>query len=289
VQGEISLLPCAVSCSFWGSNPTSVQSLGQTRTRLSKDTIEATERSAYSGIGLQRVPQVREVTDTFLQHYNWERPHQGRTCHHVPPRVAFPNLPTLAALPERVDPDRWLVTLDHQLFLRRVGRDGCQSARPASLLHPSATGRGPDPHAGWKPKTPSLWSGMPIRSSRSCRRSGLVRQEMAIDEYLKYIRAEALAYERRFSTRSGGEGLASTRTLVAGRVPASASSLLIRLCRGTSGGRIFVFTRGKQAYQQTSRSSLIRETAICTLLLFFHYLLFPYPTSAVSMSLTPTG
>jgi hypothetical protein len=36
---------------------------------------------------------------------------------------------------------------------------------------------------------------------------GLVRQEMAIDDYLKYIRAEALAYERRSSTRSSGWGL----------------------------------------------------------------------------------
>ncbi len=31
---------------------------------------------------------------------------------------------------------------------------------------------------------------------------GLLRQEMTIDDYLKYIRAEALAYERRSSTRS---------------------------------------------------------------------------------------
>jgi hypothetical protein len=90
-------------------------------------------------------------------------------------------------------------------------------------------------------------------ASRSCRRSGLVRQEMAIDEYLKYIRAEALAYERRFSTRSGGEGLASTRTLVAGRVPASSSSFLIRLCRGTSGGRVFVFIRGKPTSRHPDR------------------------------------
>jgi hypothetical protein len=119
--------------------------------------------------------------------------------------------------------------------------------------------------AAWMPKVRSLSSGMRIGSSRSCRGSGLVGQEMTIADYLNYIRAEALAYERRSSTRSGGEGPASTLALVAGRVPASASSLLICLYLGTSGGRVFVFTRGKQAYQQTSRSSLIRETAICTL------------------------
>jgi hypothetical protein len=83
--------------------------------------------------------------------------------------------------------------------------------------------------AACMPKGRSLSSGMRIRLSRSCRRSGLVGQEMAIEDYLNYIRAEALAYERRSSTRSGGEGLASTRTLVTGTVPASASRLLIRL------------------------------------------------------------
>ncbi len=69
--------------------------------------------------------EVREVTEAFLQHYNEERPHQGRSCGNVPPRVAFPTLPTLPALPERVDPDAWLVPLDQKVYLRHVGRDGC--------------------------------------------------------------------------------------------------------------------------------------------------------------------
>lgn len=69
--------------------------------------------------------EVREVTEAFLKHYNEERPHQGRTCGNVPPRVAFPTLPPLPALPERVDPDAWLATLDQKLYLRHVGRDGC--------------------------------------------------------------------------------------------------------------------------------------------------------------------
>ena len=40
------------------------------------------------------IEQVCEVTDAFMQHYNAERPHQGRACDNVPPRVAFPTLPT---------------------------------------------------------------------------------------------------------------------------------------------------------------------------------------------------
>ena len=92
--------------------------------------------------------EVREVTEAFLQHDNWERPHQGRACGNVPPRIAFPSLPTLPALPERVDPDRWLASFDHQLFLRRVGRDGCESARPGPLLYRSANGGVPSALAG---------------------------------------------------------------------------------------------------------------------------------------------
>jgi hypothetical protein len=34
-------------------------------------------------------------------------------------------LPTEPALPERVDPDAWLVPLDQKVYLRHVGRDGC--------------------------------------------------------------------------------------------------------------------------------------------------------------------
>jgi hypothetical protein len=69
--------------------------------------------------------EVQEVTEAFLQHYNDERPHQGRACENVPPRVAFPRLPLLPALPERVDPDAWLSTFDQKMYLRHVGRDGC--------------------------------------------------------------------------------------------------------------------------------------------------------------------
>jgi transposase InsO family protein len=68
--------------------------------------------------------QVQTVTERFRRHYNEERPHQGMSCGNRPPRVAFPELPKLPAVPETVDPDRWLKVVDGTGFVRRVGRDG---------------------------------------------------------------------------------------------------------------------------------------------------------------------
>ena len=68
--------------------------------------------------------EVREVTAAFAQHYNWSRPHQGRSCGNRPPRVAFATLPELPTVPDLVDPDRWLQVRDGLHLVRKVRRDG---------------------------------------------------------------------------------------------------------------------------------------------------------------------
>lgn len=78
--------------------------------------------------------EVRAVTLSFEQHYNEERPHQGRACGNRPPRQAFPTLPTLPALPEAVQADRWLWSLHQRVFARTVGADGCVAVNHETLL-----------------------------------------------------------------------------------------------------------------------------------------------------------
>ena len=68
--------------------------------------------------------EVRSVTETFVQHYNTQRPHQGRSCRNQPPCQAHPVLPSLPPLPASVDPDAWLNAIHGRTYARRVKSDG---------------------------------------------------------------------------------------------------------------------------------------------------------------------
>jgi transposase InsO family protein len=71
--------------------------------------------------------EAKVVTSSFVHHYNSQRPHQGISCGNRPPRTAFPSCDPLPALPERVDPDAWLKSLDGLHLERKVDRNGTVS------------------------------------------------------------------------------------------------------------------------------------------------------------------
>ena len=153
--------------------------------------------------------EVREVTEAFLSHYNDERPHQGRACGNVPPRMAFPVLPTLPALPQKVDPDAWLATLDQKMYLRHVGRDGCVDVDLATYyIGPQMAGRTVLLQVEAQSRQFAVWSQdqvvklLPIK--------GLLGQEMVLDDYLQYIQREALAAPRRSPARGSRKARQST-------------------------------------------------------------------------------
>ncbi len=68
--------------------------------------------------------QVCEVTEAFVEHYNWQRPHQGIACGNRPPRVAHPELPALPRVPDVVNADAWLAWVDGEHVVRQVNRQG---------------------------------------------------------------------------------------------------------------------------------------------------------------------
>jgi transposase InsO family protein len=70
------------------------------------------------------VSEVISHTETYLSHYNDERPNQARSCGNQPPRVACPTFPTLPRVPTTVDPDRWLVLMEKHAFARMIRADG---------------------------------------------------------------------------------------------------------------------------------------------------------------------
>lgn len=72
----------------------------------------------------ENLARVREVTATFKEHYNTQRPHQGLSCGNRPPRVAFAELPALPSLPLVVDPDSWLKEVDGERFVCKIRSEG---------------------------------------------------------------------------------------------------------------------------------------------------------------------
>ena len=81
----------------------------------------------YETIFIYRPETYEQVIDMNLDekyYYNYQRPNQARSCGNRPSRLAFPNLPALPPVPEMVDPDRWLETVDGELFTRRVNAAG---------------------------------------------------------------------------------------------------------------------------------------------------------------------
>jgi hypothetical protein len=64
------------------------------------------------------------LLDPFIGYHNRLRPHQGDACHNRIPAEAFPVLPVLPRLPERVTPDAWLQAEHGRVYRRHVNSGG---------------------------------------------------------------------------------------------------------------------------------------------------------------------
>jgi hypothetical protein len=139
--------------------------------------------------------EVRTVREPFQQHYNAQRPHQGRSCGNQPPARAHPILPTRTALPATVDPDGWLRTLDGQWHPRRVKSDGCIRVDGLSYyIKPDLAGHQIMLRLNATTRCLEVFRGEQF--IRSVPIKGLRGKLMSIEDYIDLMRERARSEER---------------------------------------------------------------------------------------------
>jgi Integrase core domain len=141
--------------------------------------------------------QVQETTESFLHHYNEERPNQARSCGNQPPRVACPTFPPLPAVPETIDPDRWLERVNGQAFVRKVQADASVTINHEPYYVPrELAGQQVTCFINAPEKQFEIWqAGLHIKSVPI---KGLFGKTMPFDEYVELMKQEARSEYRRY-------------------------------------------------------------------------------------------
>jgi hypothetical protein len=133
---------------------------------------------------------VREVTATYKEHYNGERPNQAVTCGNRPPRQAFPELPPRPSVPLCVDPDGWLGTIEGQHFVRKVRRDGTVTvASTAYYIREALSGQYVTLQVHAADRAFVVWHhGQPLQTVPI---KGLVKQLLSFEAFVEHLCGEA--------------------------------------------------------------------------------------------------
>jgi len=142
--------------------------------------------------------EVRQVTEAFAAHYNWQRPHQGTSCGNRPPRVAFPHLPSLPRVPDVVNPDAWLSQVKDQHLVRKVNRQGFVKVD----LYPyyiSSKLAGQKVTLSIQTRKQELELVYPQEYRRSLPLKGLHQRALPYPEYLELMQREAATQRRLLS------------------------------------------------------------------------------------------
>jgi len=141
--------------------------------------------------------QVWEVTEAYLSHYNEERPNQARSCGNQPPGVACSAFPSLPAVPQTVDPDRWLLQVNQQAFCSdRTGRRGCHHQPRGYYVSRTLAGQRVTCLVNAAARQFDLWhAGVYIKSVPI---KGLHGKTMPFEEYVTLMKQEARSEYRRY-------------------------------------------------------------------------------------------
>lgn len=123
-KGATFLLPLCVFVTAWESSCSSAIRITPNPHGFVERSHRTLNQECLSPSRPKTLEEVRQVTEAFATHSNWQRPHQGRACGNQPPRVAFPDLPSLPSVPNSIHPDAWLNREQGQHLVRRVNRQG---------------------------------------------------------------------------------------------------------------------------------------------------------------------
>lgn len=145
----------------------------------------------------ETLERVQEVTESFLHHYNEERPNQARSCGNQPPRVACPIFPHLPAVPQTIDPDRWLERVDGQAFARKVQSDASLTINHERYYVPRAlAGQQITCLINAPQKQFDIWHAGVCMASVPIK--GLSGKTVPFDEYVELMKQEARSEYRRY-------------------------------------------------------------------------------------------
>ena len=158
----------------------------------------------YEKLYIERPDNVdhgRQLLQEFRGFYNEERPHQGLSCANQPPLQAFPTLPRLPKLPDRIDPDAWLQAYHGRIYQRRVSASGAvmvdkytypigrSYASQTVALHLNAQ----------QQQFHVVWGGQPIKTLAL---KGLHHYPMPFQQYLATMLSEARSIEQHLRRRA---------------------------------------------------------------------------------------
>jgi hypothetical protein len=139
--------------------------------------------------------EAKTVTELFQDHYNHERPHQGRSCQNQPPAVAHPVLPARPALPTMVDPDRWLDALNGRWYPRVVKADGrIRVDKRFYYIRQDLAGHHVMVHLNAATRSFDVFRG--DRFLKSVPIKGLQGQRLPLETYIDLMREQARSEER---------------------------------------------------------------------------------------------
>jgi hypothetical protein len=101
-------------------------------------------------------------------------------------------------LPQMVDPDAWLTTIDGQIFVRKGGSDGCVTVDMASYsISRQVAGQYMALQMVASERTFAVWHGSTLLKTVPIKQ--LQGQPMPLEDYFALMVQEALAEERRLS------------------------------------------------------------------------------------------